>query len=76
MTIGHGAVIASDAVVTNDVKPYSTVGGNPARHIKYRFSREVIDSMLKIEWWNWDEIRLKDALAEFDDPKIFVQKYS
>ena len=76
VTIGHGAVIASDAVVTTDVRPYSIVGGNPARHIKYRFSPEVIDSLLRIEWWNWDEIRLKGALAEFDSPERFVKKYA
>lgn len=36
VTIGDGAVIAAKAVVTKDVEPYEVVGGNPARHIKYR----------------------------------------
>ena len=34
--IGKGAVVASGAVVTGDVEPYSIVGGIPARHIRYR----------------------------------------
>lgn len=34
--IGKGAVVASGAVVTKDVEPYSLVGGVPARHIRYR----------------------------------------
>lgn len=76
VTIGHGAVIASDAVVTKDVAPYSIVGGNPARHIKFRFSADVIEAMLKIEWWNWDDIRLKSAVEDFDDHQSFVKKYS
>lgn len=34
--IGKGAVIASGAVVTHDVEPYSVSGGVPAAHIRYR----------------------------------------
>ncbi len=34
--IGKGAVIASGAVVTKDVEPYSVVGGVPAKEIKKR----------------------------------------
>jgi len=41
--IGKGSVVAAGSVVTKDVKPYSIVGGNPARFIKYRFSEEEIE---------------------------------
>lgn len=34
--IGEGAIIAMGAVVVKDVPPYSIVGGNPAKVIKYR----------------------------------------
>ncbi|MBE6767628.1 MAG: CatB-related O-acetyltransferase [Ruminococcaceae bacterium] len=34
--IGDGAIVAAGAVVTHDVAPYSVVGGNPARVIRYR----------------------------------------
>lgn len=34
--IGRGAVVASGAVVTHDVEPYSLVGGVPAKRIRYR----------------------------------------
>jgi acetyltransferase-like isoleucine patch superfamily enzyme len=36
VTIGEGAVVAAGSVVTKDVPPFSVVGGNPAKIIKYR----------------------------------------
>lgn len=51
--IGNGAIIAAGAVVTQDVKPYEVVGGIPAKHIKYRFSEEVIEKLQTLEWWNY-----------------------
>lgn len=34
VTIGKGAIVAANSVVTRDVPPYSIVGGNPARVIR------------------------------------------
>ena len=34
VTIGRGAIVASHAVVTKDVPPYTIVAGNPARVVK------------------------------------------
>lgn len=35
VTIGEYAMVAAGSVVTKDVKPYSLVMGNPARHYSY-----------------------------------------
>ena len=63
VTIGTGAVIAARAMVTKDVLPYSIVGGNPAEHIKYRFSETQIDELLKLKWWNWNEEKVKASMS-------------
>ena len=47
VAIGQGAIIAAGSVVTKNVEPYSIVGGNPARRIKYRFENEVLRDKLK-----------------------------
>lgn len=47
--VEKGAIIAAGALVTKDVPPYAIVGGNPAKIIKYRFSKEIIDILLPIK---------------------------
>lgn len=73
--IGDGAVIAAGAIVTKDVPPYAIVGGNPAKIIKYRFSEDIIDKLLKIKWWNWDELTIKKRINDFYDVQDFCKKY-
>ena len=53
VTIGDGAIIAARAVVVSDVDPYTVVGGNPAKHVRERFSDEDIDRLLRLAWWDW-----------------------
>ncbi|HIC44349.1 MAG TPA: CatB-related O-acetyltransferase, partial [Sulfurimonas sp.] len=62
ITIGDGAVIGSRAVVTKDVEPYSIVGSNPAKHIKFRLPQDDIDMLLEMKWWFWDDDKMKGAM--------------
>ena len=72
LVIGDGAVIASDSVVVKNVPPYAIVGGNPAKIIKYRFPEKIIESLLKIQWWNWDIDKIYDNFKYFNDIEKFV----
>lgn len=55
VTIGDGAVIAARAHVVKSVKPYEIVGGNPAKHIRFRFDDETIGLLLELKWWDKPE---------------------
>ncbi len=70
ITVGDGAVIGSRALVTKDVDAYAIVGGNPAKLIKKRFSKEHIDKLMEMQWWNWDEEYLKKAIPLLCDSNI------
>jgi acetyltransferase-like isoleucine patch superfamily enzyme len=72
IVIGDGAVVASRAVVTTDVEPYSVVGGIPARHIRYRFDEPVRRSIALSKWWDWDEEDLQRNFSRFHDPHDFI----
>jgi chloramphenicol O-acetyltransferase type B len=60
--IGHGAVVASRAVVTRDVEPYTIVAGNTARPVRKRFSDEEIAMLLEMAWWDWPLERIREAI--------------
>jgi virginiamycin A acetyltransferase len=51
--IGHGAVIATGAVVTNDVPDYAIAGGNPAAVIRKRYDEDDVRALVALAWWDW-----------------------
>lgn len=71
--IGDGAVIAAFSVVCSEVPSYSIYGGNPAKLIRKRFSKETIQALLEIQWWNWDYEKISenlDAIFNTDISKL------
>lgn len=75
VTIADGAVIGARSVVTKDVKSYEVVAGNPVRHIKFRFDKEIIKELLEIQWWNWETSKIDRfvPLLQSDDIRGFIR---
>lgn len=65
--IGQGAVVAAGSVVTKDVPPYSIVGGTPAKVIRYRFSEEIINYLLTLDY-----NQLTDSLVRENIEKFYI----
>ncbi len=63
VTIGDGAIIGTQAVVTKDVPPYTIAGGIPAKPIKKRFDEDTISDLLHIKWWNWPKEKISQHIG-------------
>jgi len=77
VTIGHGAIIGAGSVVSKNVEPYAIVAGNPIREIRKRFTKEQIEKLLQIRWWEWDDAILKDVIPYLmsKDVEKFIKLY-
>ncbi|WP_224972674.1 CatB-related O-acetyltransferase [Acinetobacter oleivorans] len=73
ITIGNGAVIAANSVVTKDVPPYAIVGGNPAKIIKFRFDEDTIDRLLESKWWEYGFSDIQNL--EIDNIQYFLNEF-
>jgi virginiamycin A acetyltransferase len=67
-SIGHGAVVASGAVVTADVAACALVGGVPAKLIRWRLSEELRAAWLRSEWWLKPVSELAEQVDTFTEP--------
>lgn len=76
VTVGDGAVIASHSVVFSDVPAFAVVAGNPAEIVRYRFSRGIVERLLRIAWWDWPDWKITANMDWFDRPiREFVDQF-
>jgi hypothetical protein len=72
VTIGDGAIIAAQAVVTKDVPPYAVMAGNPAVIKKLRVKPALIGPLLELQWWRFAPWQLQTI--DLTDPAAAVSQ--
>jgi phosphonate metabolism protein (transferase hexapeptide repeat family) len=75
--IGTGAVVASGAVVTKSVAPYTIVAGLPAKPLRLRQPPAIAERLMELAWWDWSHAALRVALGDFRALPVeaFLEKY-
>lgn len=66
VTIGNGAIVAANSVVTKDVPPYGIVAGSPAKLIGFRFEPMIIEKLEALAWWNWSDEKIAKNKVFFE----------
>jgi len=75
INIGSGAFIGAGAVVVKDVVPYGVYVGVPAKLMRLRFSEDIIEKLLSLNWWDKDENWLKENSNLFNNTEDFFEKF-
>ncbi len=73
VTIGDNSIVATGAIVTKDVPPYSIVGGVPAKVIKTLFNDEMRKRLDEIQWWNLEDNEITKVIDLFHIPNPSIE---
>ena len=74
VVFGDGSVIGAGSVITKDVEPYTVVVGSN-RVIKQRFSDSIVESLLSMKWWKWDDDKIFESMKYWSKIEEFIARY-
>jgi acetyltransferase-like isoleucine patch superfamily enzyme len=55
-----GSIVGAGSVIRGIVPPYSVVIGNPPKIIRFRFEHNIIQQLLTLKWWDWDDDKIRE----------------
>lgn len=74
--INEGEIKVPDEIITNDVTAYLVVGCVPTKVIRYRYTKEQIEELKKIAWWDWPDEKIRKCHDDFYlDIEKFIEKH-
>jgi len=65
-TIGDGAVIGANSVVNSRIPPFAVATGSPTQVVKFRFPEQLVEKLLRLAWWDWDDAKIRRNRAMFE----------
>lgn len=74
ITISDGAIIGMGSVVTKDVGPFEIWAGNPAKLIRYRFEDDVIEKLVNIKWWDFQDEKIQSVSKYMNNVETFLKE--
>ena len=77
VSLGNGAVVGANTVVTKNIGPYEIVAGNPARLLRRRFAEPIAARIEALAWWDWSVERLFEAVPDMQSLPVeaFLEKW-
>ena len=74
VTVGNGAIIGMGSIVTKDIGDFEIWAGNPAKLIRKRFSEDIIQDLIKLSWWEWDDFTIQKYSQYIRNPEQFINQ--
>ena len=72
VSIAQGSIIAAGSVVTRDTVPYGIYAGVPAKLIKYRFKRSIIDKIMRLNFFEKSDDEIRCYQHVIVDPEAVI----
>ena len=50
--------------------------GGVDKILRYRFDKDTVNKLLQIQWWNWDDEKIRRNIDFFRDKNNFLERMS
>lgn len=63
VVVNDGVIIGERSLVTSGkvLEPFGIYAGVPAKLIGYRYSPEIINELMRLQWWNWPLSKIRES---------------